>query len=71
MLSSQWCMLESCNVLLDYHLVYYSLFAGHEASLDTQKEQMDTEMKEPPVYEIPDPPSMMRMKENEAYGSFS
>ena len=32
---------------------------------------MDTEMKEPSVYEIPDPPSMMRMKENEAYGSFS
>ena len=61
-------MLESCNVLLDYHLVYYSLFAGREASLDTQK---DTEMKEPSVYEIPDPPSMMRMKENEAYGSFS
>ena len=32
---------------------------------------MDTKVKGESVYEVPDPPSMMRMKENEAYGHFS
>ena len=36
------------------------------ASLDTQGKQMDTKMKEESEYEIADPPSMMRVKENEA-----
>ena len=38
---------------------------------DTQEEQMDTKMKGESVYEVPDPPSTMKMKENEAYGHFS
>ena len=37
------------------------------ASLDTQGKQMNIEIKDETEYEIADPPSMMRMKENEAY----
>ena len=33
-------------------------------------EQMDINIKEAADYEVPAPPSMMRMKENEAYGTF-
>ena len=38
--------------------------------MDIQKKQMDTEMKEP-EYAVPDPSTVMRMKENEAYDTFS
>ena len=48
-----------------------AIFAGNENSVNNLGEQMDIEIKEPADYEVPDPPSMMRMKENEAYGSFS
>ena len=37
--------------------------------MDIQKKQMNTEMKEP-EYAVPDPSSIMRMKENEAYDTF-
>ena len=47
-----------------------AIFAGNEASMNNLGEQMDIEIKEPADYEVPDPPSMMRMKENEAYGTF-
>ena len=55
------------------HIQYYgtisvAIFAGNEALLDTQKKEMDIEMKEP-EYAVPDPPSVMRMTENEAYGN--
>ena len=33
-------------------------------------EQMDIDIKEAADYEVPDPPSMMRMKANKAYGTF-
>ena len=46
-------------------------FAENETLLDTQQQQMDTKVTGESVYEVPDPPSMMRMKENEAYGRFS
>ena len=54
--------------------VYYgtfsiAIFAGNEASMNNLGEQMDIEIKEAADYEVPDPP-MMRMKENEAYGTF-
>ena len=45
-----------------------AIFAGNETSVNNLGEQMDIEIKEPADYEVPDPPSMMRMKENEAYG---
>ena len=38
--------------------------------MDTEKKKMDTEMKEP-EYAVPDPSSVMMMKENEAYDTFS
>ena len=47
-----------------------AIFAGNETSVNNLGEQMDIEIKEPADYEVPDPPSMMRMKENEAYGTF-
>ena len=46
-----------------------AIFAGNEASMNNLGEQMDIEIKEAADYEVPDPP-MMRMKENEAYGTF-
>ena len=45
-----------------------AIFAGNETSVNNLGEQMDIEIKEPADYEVPDPPSMMRMKENEAHG---
>ena len=42
-----------------------AIFAGNETSVNNLGEQMDIEIKE---LAVPDPPSMMRMKENEAYG---
>ena len=54
--------------------VYYgtfsiAIFAGNEASMNNLGEQMDIKIKEAADYDVPDPP-MMRMKENEAYGTF-
>ena len=59
---------------LVYIGVYYgtfsiAIFAGNEASMNNLGEQMDIDIKEAADYEVPDPP-MMRMKENEAYGTF-
>ena len=46
-----------------------AIFAGNETSVNNLGEQMDIEIKEHVDYEVPDPPSMIRMKENEAYGT--
>ena len=37
--------------------------------MDTQKKK-DIELEETEEYEVPDPPSLLRIKENEAYGIF-
>ena len=53
-----------------YGTISIAIFAGNEASMNNLGEQMDIDIKEAADYEVPDPPSMMRMKENEAYGTF-
>ena len=54
-----------------YGTISIAIFAGNEASMNNLGEQMDINIKEAADYEVPDPPSVMRMKENEAYGTFS